>query len=80
MAGDLHWLITGFLQAMTHAERKLFATYFKAYRSVLGEALPALLPQVYLHNEPAVIKRRDGRWRENRREWRRVGFVGRAAV
>lgn len=38
------------------AERKLFATYFKAYRSDLGEALPALLPQVYLHYDPAVVK------------------------
>jgi hypothetical protein len=38
------------------AERKLFATYFKTYRSVLGEALPALLPQVYLHYDPAVVK------------------------
>lgn len=38
------------------AERKLFATYFKSYRSVLGEALPALLPQVYLHYDPAVAK------------------------
>jgi hypothetical protein len=36
------------------AERKLFATYFKAHRLVLGEALPALLPQVYLHYDPAV--------------------------
>lgn len=38
------------------AERKLFATYFKAYRSALGAALPALLPQVYLHYDPAVVK------------------------
>jgi hypothetical protein len=38
------------------AERKLFATYFKSYRSVLGEALPALLPQVYLHYDPAVVR------------------------
>ncbi|HBQ7333672.1 TPA: hypothetical protein L8Q24_004941, partial [Klebsiella pneumoniae] len=38
------------------AERKLFATYFKAYRNVLGETLPALLPQVYLHYDPAVMK------------------------
>lgn len=38
------------------AERKLFATYFKAYRSVLDAALPALLPQVYLHFDPAVVK------------------------
>ncbi|MGD0107967.1 MAG: hypothetical protein ABSC06_28610 [Rhodopila sp.] len=39
------------------AECKLFATYFKLYRAVLGEALlPALLPQVYLHYDPAVVK------------------------
>jgi len=38
------------------AERKLFATYFKAYRTALGEALPALLPQVYLHYDPAIVK------------------------
>jgi len=38
------------------AERKLFATYFKAFRPVLGEALPALLPQVYLHYDPAIVK------------------------
>jgi very-short-patch-repair endonuclease len=38
------------------AERKLFATYFKAYRATLGEALPALLPQVYLHYDPAIVK------------------------
>lgn len=37
-------------------ERKLFATYFKANRSALGDALPALLPQVYLHYDPAVVK------------------------
>jgi AbiJ N-terminal domain 3 len=38
------------------AERKLFATYFKLYRPVLREALPAFLPQVYLHYDPAVVK------------------------
>ena len=38
------------------AERKLFATYFKTYRPTLGDALPALIPQVYLHYDPAVVK------------------------
>jgi hypothetical protein len=38
------------------AERKLFSAYFKAYRSSLHEALPALLPQVYLHYDPAIVK------------------------
>lgn len=40
----------------SEAERKLFAGYFKAFRSDLGEALPALLPQVYLHYDPATVK------------------------
>lgn len=40
----------------SEAERKLFATYFKLYRAVLGDALPALLPQVYLHYDPATVK------------------------
>ncbi|NTB05438.1 hypothetical protein [Agrobacterium tumefaciens] len=40
----------------SEAERRLFAGYFKAFRSDLGEALPALLPQVYLHYDPAVVK------------------------
>lgn len=38
------------------AERNLFVTYFKTYRSVMGDALPALIPQVYLHYDPAVVK------------------------
>ena len=38
------------------AERKLFATYFKHFRPTLGAALPALIPQVYLHYDPAVVK------------------------
>jgi very-short-patch-repair endonuclease len=38
------------------AEKKVFASYFKAYRGTLGDALPALLPQVYLHYDPAVVK------------------------
>lgn len=38
------------------AECKLFASYFKTYRSTLGTALPALLPQVYLHYDPAIVK------------------------
>lgn len=38
------------------AERTLFSTYFKIYRPRLGDALPALIPQVYLHYDPAVVK------------------------
>jgi len=38
------------------AERHLFDTYFKLYRVKLGDALPAIIPQVYLHYDPAVVK------------------------
>lgn len=38
------------------AERCLFDTYFQIYRSSLGPTLPALVPQVYLHYDPAVVK------------------------
>ncbi|QGM97257.1 hypothetical protein [Methylocystis parvus] len=38
------------------AERNLFDTYFKLYRPKLADALPAIIPQVYLHYDPAVVK------------------------
>jgi very-short-patch-repair endonuclease len=38
------------------AERVLFDTYFRVYRPLLGSALPALIPQVYLHFDPAIVK------------------------
>ncbi len=38
------------------AEKNLFGTYFKAFRNELGDALPALIPQVYLHYDPAISK------------------------
>ncbi|MCZ4093436.1 AbiJ-related protein [Sinorhizobium psoraleae] len=38
------------------AERSLFDTYFRLYRPKLEDALPALVPQVYLHYDPAVVK------------------------
>ncbi|MHB8886726.1 MAG: AbiJ-related protein [Methylovirgula sp.] len=38
------------------AERNLFDTYFRLYRAKLRDALPAIIPQVYLHYDPAVVK------------------------
>jgi very-short-patch-repair endonuclease len=38
------------------AERSLFEVYFRLYKSRLGSALPALIPQVYLHYDPAIVK------------------------
>ncbi len=40
----------------SEAERNFFNCYFKLYRHRLGDELPALVPQVYLHYDPAVVK------------------------
>ena len=37
-------------------EQGLFDTYFRRYRPMLQLALPALVPQVYLHYDPAVVR------------------------
>jgi very-short-patch-repair endonuclease len=39
------------------AERNLFDGYFRLYRAQLDKKLPALIPQVYLHYDPAIVKR-----------------------
>lgn len=37
-------------------ERRLFKAYFKIMRPLLGESLPALVPQVYLHYDPVTLR------------------------
>ncbi len=37
-------------------ERLLFDTYFRAFSLRLGDRLPALVPQVYLHYDPDVMR------------------------
>lgn len=44
-------------------EKLLFRTYFEAFRNLLGEKLPALLPQVYLHYDPYTIRKLNGKQR-----------------
>lgn len=39
-------------------ELALFQTYFREFLSRLGDSLPALLPQVYLHYDPLTAKQR----------------------
>lgn len=39
-------------------ERMLFRHYFKRYHGRLGQRLPALIPQVYLHYDPLTIRAR----------------------
>lgn len=36
-------------------EENLFVAYFRLMRSNFGDALPALVPQVYLHYDPAIV-------------------------
>jgi hypothetical protein len=40
----------------SEAEAKLFSSYFHLYKDSFEAKLPALIPQVYLHYDPAVIK------------------------
>ena len=44
-------------------EKLLFFTYFKEFKTKLGENLPALVPQVYLHYDPKTLKELQGRRR-----------------
>lgn len=39
-------------------ERQLFKHFFKQYHKTLGERLPALIPQVYLHYDPLTVRAR----------------------
>lgn len=38
-------------------EKHLFAAYFRLFSEKLGERLPALIPQVYLHYDPEIVRR-----------------------
>lgn len=47
-------------------EHLFFETYFKCFHPTLGECLPALLPQVYLHYDPKTLKDLKGQKRLSR--------------
>jgi very-short-patch-repair endonuclease len=42
----------------SEAEQRFFRRYFKIWRGILHDRLPALLPQVYLHYDPLTIRQR----------------------
>jgi very-short-patch-repair endonuclease len=44
-------------------ERLLFNTYFEYFYNLLGEKLPALVPQVYLHYDPYTVRELYGKSR-----------------
>ena len=41
-------------------EKKFFYLYYKVYKPILGENLPVLIPQVYLHYDPLTIRQLGG--------------------
>jgi very-short-patch-repair endonuclease len=47
-------------------EQLLFKTYFEAFHEKLGDKLPALIPQVYLHYDPYTVKQLKGKVRLDR--------------
>ena len=52
------------LQSTQSAQEKiLFKTYFKTYLPRLGDRLPALVPQVYLHYDPKTLNELQGKKR-----------------
>lgn len=53
-------------------ERLLFKSYFTCFRSRLGEKLPALIPQVYLHYDPYTARQLNG---EKRLPRQRMDFL-----
>jgi very-short-patch-repair endonuclease len=53
-------------------EKVLFRSYFKCFRSALGEGLPALIPQVYLHYDPYTMVQLQG---ERRLPRQRMDFL-----
>jgi very-short-patch-repair endonuclease len=54
------------------AEKLLFRTYFKVFRSECEDRLPALIPQVYLHCDPYTIAQLQG---ERRLPRQRMDFL-----
>lgn len=47
--------------ALTCSRARFFAEYFRQLRGALGDRLPALVPQVYLHYDPETVRRLAGR-------------------
>ena len=45
----------------SEGEKAVFRQYFRQFRESLGDALPALVPQVYLHYDPATVRQLAGR-------------------
>jgi very-short-patch-repair endonuclease len=53
-------------------ERLLFSTYFRVFKNVMDDKLPALIPQVYLHYDPYTVRELKG---ERRIPRQRMDFL-----
>jgi len=56
-------------------ERRLFKAYFKILRPKLGDALPALVPQVYLDYDPMTLRELRARGDARRFDVQRMDFL-----
>jgi very-short-patch-repair endonuclease len=56
-------------------ERRLFKAYFKGFRTLLGDTLPALVPQVYLHYDPMTLRELRERGESRRFDVQRMDFL-----
>lgn len=56
-------------------ERRFFRAYFKVVRPLLGDALPALVPQVYLHYDPMTLRELRARGDARRFDVQRMDFL-----
>jgi very-short-patch-repair endonuclease len=56
-------------------ERRWFKAYFKILRPQLGDALPALVPQVYLHYDPMTLRELRKRGEGRRFDVQRMDFL-----
>ena len=51
-------LVVSVKETSSPGEFTLFDTYYREFPNVLGDQLPALIPQVYLHYDPRTMKQR----------------------
>ena len=56
-------------------ERRVFKAYFKIMRPLLGDGLPALVPQVYLHYDPMTVRELRERGDAPRFDVQRMDFL-----
>ncbi len=60
---------------VSEPERRFFRAYFKCLRGLLGDALPALVPQVYLHYDPMTLRELRERGDARRFDVQRMDFL-----